>query len=58
MFGGELLARADDWRRILADAPTNARPIVSSLLNGRVTLTPLSKPEWWQLRWQHANHSS
>ena len=28
------------WRQVLADDPTHARPIVSSLLKGRVTITP------------------
>ena len=41
---------ASTWRRVLTDDPTNARPIVSSLLKGRVTFTPLSKPGWWRLR--------
>jgi hypothetical protein len=36
----DLLTLADSWRRVLADDPTNARPIVSSLLVGRVTITP------------------
>jgi hypothetical protein len=45
----ELLTIADDWRRVLAEDPTNARPIVSSLLNGRVTFTPLPKLGWWRL---------
>jgi hypothetical protein len=44
---GELLTIADDWRRVLADDPTNARPIVSSLLKGRVTYTPrLARNRW------------
>jgi hypothetical protein len=32
----ELLVLAGSWRRILADDPMHARPIVSSLLKGRV----------------------
>jgi hypothetical protein len=31
---------AGPWRRVLVDDPTNARPIVPSLLIGRVTFTP------------------
>lgn len=46
---GELLDLAQSWRRVLADDPTHARPIVSSLLRGRVTFTPLA-PLRWQLR--------
>src|SRR5262249_9395045 len=46
----ELLTLAESWRRVLAEDPTNARPIVSSLLKGRVIFTPLQKPKWWQLR--------
>jgi hypothetical protein len=46
----ELLTMTSEWRQILADDPANARPIVSSLLKGRVTFTPPSKPGWWQLR--------
>ena len=32
---------AADWRRVLVDDPMNARPIVSSLLKGRVMFTPI-----------------
>ena len=33
---------AGSWRRVLVDDPTNARPIVASLLNGQhVTITPM-----------------
>jgi len=44
----ELLALADSWRTILADDPTHARPIVSSLLTRRVTITPMehAKRRW------------
>jgi len=45
----ELIELADNWRRVLADDPTNARPIVSSLLIGRVTFTPLERRDRWQL---------
>jgi hypothetical protein len=37
---------ANSWRTILADDPTNARPIVSSLLKGRVTILPTTKHRW------------
>jgi hypothetical protein len=40
---------AGDWRRILADDPTNARPVVSALLNGRVIITPTSRSKEWTL---------
>jgi hypothetical protein len=46
----ELHVLAASWRRVLADDPTHARPIVSALLTGRVTFTPLSKPKRWELR--------
>jgi site-specific DNA recombinase len=46
---GELHVIADDWRHVLADDPTNARPIVSSLLVGRVTITPTSRTKEWTL---------
>jgi hypothetical protein len=42
----ELLTMANRWRTILADDPTNARPIVLSLLKGRVTITPTTKHRW------------
>jgi hypothetical protein len=45
-----LVALSSDWRRVLMDDPTHARPIVSSLLKGRVTFTPLAEPGWWELR--------
>ena len=38
----ELLTMADDWRHVLAHDPTNARPIVSTLLVGRA----ISSPSW------------
>ena len=45
----ELFTIANDWRRVLAHDPTNARPIVSSLLLGRVTITPTSRTKEWTL---------
>ena len=38
------------WRQVLAEDQTNARPIISSLLVGRVTITPASLPKTWDLR--------
>jgi hypothetical protein len=46
----ELLTIANDWRQVLANNPTNARPIVSSLLKGPVTITPTVRPKEWTLR--------
>jgi site-specific DNA recombinase len=37
----ELLTLAGSWRRVLADDPMHARPIVSSLLKGRVRIAPM-----------------
>jgi hypothetical protein len=43
----ELLRMANSWRTILANDSTNARPIVSGLLKGRVTYTPkLARNRW------------
>jgi site-specific DNA recombinase len=42
----DLIGLADSWRRVLAEDPPNARPIVSSLLIGRVTITPLPANKW------------
>ncbi|MEP7307311.1 MAG: recombinase family protein [Acidobacteriota bacterium] len=47
-----LLALAGSWRRVLAEDPTHARPIVSSLLIGRVTFTPMPQTKRWELRGQ------
>ena len=41
-----LVALAQSWRGVLAHDAPNARPIVSSLLKGRVTITPSAKNEW------------
>jgi len=43
----ELGELAESWRRILADDPTHARPIVSSLLKGRVTIAPMTVRGQW-----------
>jgi hypothetical protein len=48
----ELLALAADWRHTLAGSPIHARPIVTQLLNGRVTFTPLERRHHWELRGQ------
>jgi site-specific DNA recombinase len=40
----ELIALASSWSYVLADDPTHARPIVSALLIGRVTITPFEAP--------------
>lgn len=40
----ELLTLARDWRKVLATDPTNARPIVSALLDGRVTAVSVTAP--------------
>jgi hypothetical protein len=42
----ELMALASSWRTVLADDPTHARPIISSLLKGRVTFAPLAPNPW------------
>ena len=48
----ELMTLATSWRQVLSDDPTHARPIVSSLLRGRVTFTPTAKTAWWEARGQ------
>jgi hypothetical protein len=40
----EIGALAASWRRVLADEPANARPIISMLLQGRMTFSPLDLP--------------
>jgi hypothetical protein len=46
----ELTALAGSWRQVLAEDPENARPIVTSLLVGRVTIAPTVKPREWKMR--------
>jgi site-specific DNA recombinase len=46
----EVLTLATNWRRVLVDDPTHARPIVAALLQGRVTFTPLAERKRWQAR--------
>jgi hypothetical protein len=49
----ELMDLANSWRRVLVDDPTNARPIVSSLLVGRVTIDPTEPGrKRWTMRGQ------
>lgn len=43
---GELLDLAQSSRTVLADDPTHARPVVSSLLKARVTILPTVPDEW------------
>jgi site-specific DNA recombinase len=45
----ELQELAARWRQVLTDDPRNARPIVTSLVIGRVTFQPLEGRRW-QLR--------
>ena len=37
---------AGSWRQVLANDPLHARPIISGLLQGPVTSTPLSFRKW------------
>ena len=46
----ELEALAREWRHVLADDAPHARPIVSQLLVGRVSLRPLETAGRWELR--------
>ena len=46
----ELTALAVEWRRILKDDPTHARPIVATLLADRMTFTPLAERGRWEIR--------
>lgn len=46
----EVLELAYSWRRVLADDPLHARPIVSALLSGRVTFTPIEHARRWELK--------
>ena len=46
----ELMTLATSWRQVLVDDPANARPIVSSLLKGRVAFTPTAKSGEWEGR--------
>ena len=46
----DVLTLADSWRRVLAEDPDNARPIITSLPIGRVTITPSAERKVWKLR--------
>ena len=47
--GRNFLALAHSWRHVLTQEPLHARPILSKLLVGRVTFTPLAEPRRWEL---------
>ena len=42
----DVMRLAEDWRQVLAEDPNNARPIVSALLIGRVTIKRDGLPTW------------
>lgn len=46
----ELMTLAGAWRQVLADDPPNARPILSELLTGRVSFTPMVAKHRWIVR--------
>jgi Recombinase zinc beta ribbon domain len=46
----ELMDLASQWRQVLASDPENARPVVTMLLNGRVTITPTGTPKQWEIQ--------
>ena len=46
----DVLKLAGSWRHVLLEDPDNARPIVTSLLVGRVTIAPTTNPREWQMR--------
>ena len=50
----ELIDLAGSWRRVLADDPIHARPIISTLLKGRVTFTPMPELKRWEMRGEAA----
>ena len=50
--GAELHELARHWRDVLAGEPIHARPILTKLLVGRVSFTPLEDPRRWELRGQ------
>ena len=47
----DLVTMANEWRHVLVGEPVHARPILRSLLDGRVTITP-TMPKVWELRGQ------
>jgi hypothetical protein len=47
----ELMTLAGNWQRVLSNDVANARPIVTTLLRGRVTFTPMrSETKCWRMR--------
>ena len=46
----DVMQLARSWRQVLAEDPDHWRPIVSSLLIGRVTITPAANSRQWELR--------
>ena len=46
----ELHELARNWRDVLSGEPVHARPVLSKLLVGRVTFTPLEGKKRWELR--------
>jgi hypothetical protein len=46
----QLLELAHGWRHVLAHDVAHARPIVTTLLKGRVTFDPLAAPHEWRAR--------
>ncbi len=51
-IAAELRELAKHWRDVLAGEPAHARPILTKLLVGRVSFTPLEDPKRWELRGQ------
>ena len=49
----DVMTLAHSCRKVLAEDPVNARPIVAALLNGRVTFTPQQgERRVWEIRWE------
>jgi hypothetical protein len=46
----ELMVLAKSWRQVLVMGAIHARPIVTSLLIARVSITPMKTPHRWVLR--------
>jgi hypothetical protein len=45
-----MMQSATSWRRVLLEDTDNARPIVTSLLVGRVTIAPTTNSREWEMR--------
>ncbi|HYE87247.1 MAG TPA: recombinase zinc beta ribbon domain-containing protein, partial [Vicinamibacterales bacterium] len=45
----QLLALAADWKQLLVGEPDHARPLLSSLLVGRLKFKPQERPHAWEL---------